>query len=173
MALKGSIWYHSEPSIVPYSPNQFLGWDFFCRFLQQTGSRLCCTDLTCPLNFLRILLSVLFRRLKNLSSGTNDQFQKYKSEFSRKSCLFICVYCCFCQIGEQLVKIQDSLFRNWLLDPESKELSLILKSSINSENINLYVKHDCWVQNANNDSTGKSFSEARNIWRTCCVPKLF
>ena len=34
----GSIWYHSEPSDVPYSPNQFLGWDFFCRFLQQTGS---------------------------------------------------------------------------------------------------------------------------------------
>ena len=21
--------YHSEPSDVPYSPNQFLGWDFF------------------------------------------------------------------------------------------------------------------------------------------------
>ena len=36
----GSIWYHSEPLEVPYSPNQFLGWDFFCRFLQQTtGSR--------------------------------------------------------------------------------------------------------------------------------------
>ena len=34
----GSIWYHSEPLEVPYSPNQFLGWDFFCRFLQQTGS---------------------------------------------------------------------------------------------------------------------------------------
>ena len=31
----GSIWYHTEPSYVPYSPNQFLGWDFFCRFLQQ------------------------------------------------------------------------------------------------------------------------------------------
>ena len=25
----GSIWYDSEPSDVPYSPNQFLGWDFF------------------------------------------------------------------------------------------------------------------------------------------------
>ena len=34
----GPIWYHSEPSNVPYSPNQFLGWDFFCRFLQQDGS---------------------------------------------------------------------------------------------------------------------------------------
>ena len=30
------IWYHSEPSDVPYSPNQFLCWDFFLRFLQQT-----------------------------------------------------------------------------------------------------------------------------------------
>ena len=35
----GSIWYHSEPQEVPYFPNQFLGWDFFCCFLQQTGSR--------------------------------------------------------------------------------------------------------------------------------------
>ena len=25
----GPIWYHKEPSDVPYSPNQFLGWDFF------------------------------------------------------------------------------------------------------------------------------------------------
>ena len=28
-----SIWCHSKPSDVPYSPNQFLGLDFFCRFL--------------------------------------------------------------------------------------------------------------------------------------------
>ena len=35
----GSIWYHSEPSDDPYSPNQFLGWDFFCHFLQQDSSR--------------------------------------------------------------------------------------------------------------------------------------
>ena len=36
----GSIWYHSEsePSDVPYYPNQFLGWAFFCRFLQQDDS---------------------------------------------------------------------------------------------------------------------------------------
>ena len=25
----GPIWYHSEPLDIPYSPNQFLGWDFF------------------------------------------------------------------------------------------------------------------------------------------------
>ena len=25
----GPIWYHSEPSDVPYSPNQFLDLDFF------------------------------------------------------------------------------------------------------------------------------------------------
>ena len=30
----GSIWYHS----VPYSPCQFLGWDFLCHFLQQDCS---------------------------------------------------------------------------------------------------------------------------------------
>ena len=34
----GSIWYHSEPSDVSYSPNQFLGCDFFCPLLQQDGS---------------------------------------------------------------------------------------------------------------------------------------
>ena len=35
----GPIWYHSELSDVLYSPNQFLGWDFFCRFLQQVSSK--------------------------------------------------------------------------------------------------------------------------------------
>ena len=34
----GSIWYHSGPLEVPYSPNQFLGWDFFWPFL--TANRL-------------------------------------------------------------------------------------------------------------------------------------
>ena len=34
----GTIRYLSEPSDVPYSPKQFLGWDFCCCFLQQTGS---------------------------------------------------------------------------------------------------------------------------------------
>ena len=34
----GPIWYHSELSDVPYSPNQWLVMNFFCRFLQQTGS---------------------------------------------------------------------------------------------------------------------------------------
>ena len=33
------IWYHSEPSDVPYSPNQFLGGDFFSCFLQQVSSK--------------------------------------------------------------------------------------------------------------------------------------
>ena len=38
----GQIWYLSEPSDDPYSPKQFLGCDFFWRFLQQTGSSLAC-----------------------------------------------------------------------------------------------------------------------------------
>ena len=43
----GPIWYHSEPSDVPYSPNQFLGWDFLCCFLQQAGSNiLLISDMT-------------------------------------------------------------------------------------------------------------------------------
>ena len=35
----GPILYHSELSDVPNSPNQFLSWEFFCRFLQQDGSK--------------------------------------------------------------------------------------------------------------------------------------
>ena len=38
-ALLQSLWYHSEPSEVPYFLNQFLDWDFFCHFLQQGGSK--------------------------------------------------------------------------------------------------------------------------------------
>ena len=38
----GPIWYRSEPSDVPYSKNQFLGWDFFGRFLQQDSSSWIC-----------------------------------------------------------------------------------------------------------------------------------
>ena len=37
----GSIWYHSESWDIPNFLNQFLGWDFFRRFLQQDGSSLC------------------------------------------------------------------------------------------------------------------------------------
>ena len=33
----GPIWYHSEPSDVPYSPNQFLGWDFFVASYSKTA----------------------------------------------------------------------------------------------------------------------------------------
>ena len=32
------IGYHSESSEAPYSTNQFLGRDFVCHFLQQSGS---------------------------------------------------------------------------------------------------------------------------------------
>ena len=34
----GSSWYQSEPTDVPYFPNQILVWDFFFRFLQQDDS---------------------------------------------------------------------------------------------------------------------------------------
>ena len=33
-----SIWYQPELLEVPYCPNQFLGFDFFAVFLEQTGS---------------------------------------------------------------------------------------------------------------------------------------
>ena len=42
--LDQSIWYHSEHSDVPYFPNQFLGLDFFCHFLQQNSFSFLCTN---------------------------------------------------------------------------------------------------------------------------------
>ena len=45
----GSIWQHSEPSDVPYSPNQFLGLDFF---LVLTARR-----LKCEIHLIRLLSS--------------------------------------------------------------------------------------------------------------------
>ena len=33
----GPVWYHSEPSDIPYSPNQFLGWDFFIASYSKTA----------------------------------------------------------------------------------------------------------------------------------------
>jgi hypothetical protein len=32
-----SIWYHSEPSDVSYSPNQILGWEFFASSYSKTA----------------------------------------------------------------------------------------------------------------------------------------
>ena len=65
----GSIWYHSQPLEVPYSPNQFLGWDFFCSFLQQTGSRHPVTPATNK-NTLKLAISgVPYLRILNMMFG--------------------------------------------------------------------------------------------------------
>ena len=36
------IWYHSEPSNVPYYTRQCLGWDLCLLFLTANGSNMCC-----------------------------------------------------------------------------------------------------------------------------------
>ena len=33
----GPIWYHKEPSEIPYSPNKFLCWDFFAVSYSKTA----------------------------------------------------------------------------------------------------------------------------------------
>ena len=38
----GSIWYHLEPSDVPFSQNQFLGGDFFAIYYSKTALRAYC-----------------------------------------------------------------------------------------------------------------------------------
>ena len=50
----GPIWYNSEPSDVPYSRNQFLELNFFCRFLQQD-----CSSMT----------SIIFLQAAEFSQG--------------------------------------------------------------------------------------------------------
>ena len=35
------IWHHSEPSNVPYFPNQFIGWDFFAISYSKTALPSC------------------------------------------------------------------------------------------------------------------------------------
>ena len=55
----GSNFHHSELLEVLYSPNQFLGWDFFWRFLQQDGFRnisWVSVELLCKRIFMRIEL---------------------------------------------------------------------------------------------------------------------
>ena len=44
-AYLGTIWYHSEPSGIPYSLNQFLGWDFFAASYRKTFLRAYCPNV--------------------------------------------------------------------------------------------------------------------------------
>ena len=41
----GPIWYYSELSDVPYTPNQFLGWDFFAASYSKTALRAYCPNI--------------------------------------------------------------------------------------------------------------------------------
>ena len=67
-----SIWYHLKPLEVPYSPNHFLGWDFFCRFLQQT------TTVSRIHNHKHALHS--FSKVEKLCKTSND----YHNQMQRK-----------------------------------------------------------------------------------------
>ena len=40
-AYLGPIWYHSEPSDIPYSPSEFLGWDFFAVSYSKIALKWC------------------------------------------------------------------------------------------------------------------------------------
>jgi hypothetical protein len=66
----GPIWYHSEPSDVTYSPNQFLGWDFFCHFLQQDSSSWVKFKQRMILYISSICNTDFALRIVSLSSGT-------------------------------------------------------------------------------------------------------
>ena len=69
----GSIWYHSEFSDIPYSLNQFLGWDFFCRFLQQEGSKI----LSFPLPHCWIVYSEFRKQARSIfQHAATEAFKK-------------------------------------------------------------------------------------------------
>ena len=57
----GPIWYYSEPSDVPHSPNQFHDLGFFCQFLQQDCSSSCCWAKFTFSNFLLLILPAIKR----------------------------------------------------------------------------------------------------------------
>ena len=69
----GLIWNHSEPLEVPYLPNQFLSWDFFCRFLQQTSSKCQTSCTTWAVKFVtNMVKSTLFLSIKWLTTPWNS-----------------------------------------------------------------------------------------------------
>ena len=71
----------THASDVPYSSNQFLGWDFFCRFLQQDDSRKTLTDIVD-----QVKLSGPDRHYQR---STNVQLENENYfELTRKSSLF-------------------------------------------------------------------------------------
>ena len=82
----GPIWYQSEPSDFPYSPNQFLGWDFFCCFLQQNSSTR--NTGTPPLTRFfgpwknRVKGKPRYRRSILVLKPQNGEFEASKSTFS-------------------------------------------------------------------------------------------
>jgi hypothetical protein len=43
----GPIWYLSEPSVIPYSLNQFFGWDFFLAVSYTKPALALNSDTTC------------------------------------------------------------------------------------------------------------------------------
>ena len=74
------IWYHPEPSDFPYSPNQFLGWDFFCHFLQQDGSNLVHkTFKNLPFFLASFIVSILINANLFIKSPSLSSFPLKKS----------------------------------------------------------------------------------------------
>ena len=66
----GPIWYHSEPSDVHYSPNQFLGWDFFAVTYSKTA------PITLTINITAELAKLICSLIYN-SSSQPDFFLDY------------------------------------------------------------------------------------------------
>ena len=61
----GSIWFYTEPSNFPYSPNQFLDLDFFYCFLQQG-----CSNTLSP-HWKKWCLAYVTTFLKQINSRLN------------------------------------------------------------------------------------------------------
>ena len=62
------IWHHLESSDVPYSPNQFLGWDYFCCYLLQEGSS--------KVSFLWNKSKIMFIQLSKVPPNAAVQFDQ-------------------------------------------------------------------------------------------------
>ena len=78
----GSIWYHPEPSDVPCSPNQYLGWDFFASSCSKTALMVfICHAQTMPLYDLKwSILKVLPKFIQDQWNGRKNNFDEWMKQ---------------------------------------------------------------------------------------------
>jgi hypothetical protein len=82
LIINESIWYHSESFYVPYSPNQFLGWDFFAASYSKAALEVKTVDIHALAFYMPI-----WRRKKPA-----PVFQQYFPNENFQFLIIVCLY---------------------------------------------------------------------------------